>query len=73
MRSINVFQYPVIQWITIAIDFTVRSSFEIGKVWRNSMCVFESCERERQILQDVDKTICYFLFKKIGKYKRIHT
>ena len=35
--------------------------------------VFESCERERQILQDVDKTIYSFLFKKMvntSKYIR---
>ena len=73
IRSIDIFQYPVIRWITIAIFFTV-SSFKMDKVWRKSMVryfllhltrgVFESCERERQILQDVDKTIYSFLLKK---------
>ena len=53
----------------------------MDKVWRKSMVpyfllhltrgVFESCERERQILQDVDKTIYSFLLKN-GKYKQIH-
>ena len=31
LRSIDIFQYPVIRWITIAIVFTVRS-FEINEV-----------------------------------------
>ena len=43
----------------------------MDKVWRKSMVpyflphltsrVFESCERERKILQDVDKTIYSFI------------
>ena len=35
--------------------------------------VFESCERERKILQDVDKTIYSFILQKIGNTsKYIH-
>ena len=68
IRSIDIFQYPVIRWIH-DIVFTVRS-FETKSDMILLLClaspVFENCERET--LQDVDKNINSFLFEQIGKF-----